>query len=146
MILILNGPNLNLLGKREPKLYGKLSLAELDARCERWAAELGQTAVCRQSNGEGTLVDWLQAARSEGAGGVVLNAAGYSHTSVALRDAVAAIDLPVIEVHLSNVFAREPFRHNSMLSPVCRGTVTGLGPLSYKAAIGALVELHREQG
>lgn len=141
MILVLNGPNLNLLGMREPGVYGKLSLAELDERCQEWAEQLGMKVVCRQSNSEGMLIDWLQEAESQGVQGVALNAAGYTHSSVALRDAVSAISLPVIEVHLSNVFARESFRHESLLSAVCRGTITGLGPLSYKAALGALSEL-----
>lgn len=141
MILVLNGPNLNLLGMREPGVYGKLSLAELDERCQEWAEQLGMKVVCRQSNSEGMLIDWLQEAESQGVQGVALNAAGYTHSSVALRDAVSAISLPVIEVHLSNVFARESFRHASLLSAVCSGTITGLGPLSYKAALGALSEL-----
>jgi 3-dehydroquinate dehydratase-2 len=141
VILVLNGPNLNLLGKREPELYGRLSLAELEERCRAWAEELGTSADCRQSNSEGVLIDWLQGAEGEGAAGVVFNAAGFTHTSVALRDAVAAITIPVIEVHLSNVFARERFRHRSLLSPVCRGTITGLGALSYRAALVALAGL-----
>ncbi|MEX2542755.1 MAG: type II 3-dehydroquinate dehydratase [Trueperaceae bacterium] len=144
MILILNGPNLNLLGSRETGVYGHLTLADLDERCRAWAGELGQEAECRQSNSESTLVEWLHGASEAGATGVVLNGAGYSHSSVALRDAVSAIALSVIEVHLSNVFAREPFRHTSLLSAVCRGTITGLGPLSYKAAIGALADLQSE--
>lgn len=141
MILVLNGPNLNLLGSREPDVYGRLSLTELDGECRRWGEELGVSVSCRQTNDEGELLTWLQAAGSEGARGVVLNAAGYTHTSVALRDVIAAIDLPVIEVHLSNVWAREAFRQVSLLSPVCRGTITGLGALSYKAALTALVEI-----
>lgn len=141
MILILNGPNLNLLGSREPSVYGHQTLADLDEHCRAWAAEHGLKAECRQSNSESTLVEWLQGASQAGATAVVLNAAGYSHSSVALRDAVSAVPLPVIEVHLSNVFAREQFRHTSLLSAVCRGTITGLGPLSYKAAIGALADL-----
>jgi 3-dehydroquinate dehydratase-2 len=141
VILVLNGPNLNLLGTREPELYGRLTLAELDERCQAWAEELGTSAQCRQSNSEGALIDWLQGAQGEGATGAVLNAGGFTHTSVALRDAVAAISIPVIEVHLSNVFARERFRHRSLLSPVCRGTITGLGALSYRAALVALASL-----
>lgn len=144
MILILNGPNLNLLGTREPQLYGRLTLAQLEERCRGWAREVGHEAECRQSNCEGRLVDWLQEASTLGADGVLLNAAAYTHGSVALRDAIAAIERPVIEVHLSNVFAREPFRHHSMISPVCRGTITGLGALSYKAAIIALADLLSE--
>jgi len=135
MILVLNGPNLNLLGSREPGIYGKLTLGELDERCRAWGQELGVTVECRQSNHEGELVGWLQEAESQGFSGVILNAAGYTHTSVALRDAVSAIRVPVVEVHLSNVFAREEFRQRSLLSAVCAGTITGLGPLSYKAAL-----------
>lgn len=138
MILVLNGPNLNLLGSREPGIYGKLTLGELDERCRAWGQELGVTVECRQSNHEGELVGWLQEAESQGFSGVILNAAGYTHTSVALRDAVSAIRVPVVEVHLSNVFAREEFRQRSLLSAVCAGTITGLGPLSYKAALVAL--------
>jgi 3-dehydroquinate dehydratase-2 len=141
MILVLNGPNLNLLGSREPHLYGNLTLADLDDRCVDWSAQLGLQVQCRQSNSEGELVTWLQEAQAQGVRGVVLNAAGYTHTSVAIRDAVSAIPLPVIEVHLSNVFAREPFRHVSLLAPVCRGSISGLGPVSYKAALTALAEL-----
>jgi 3-dehydroquinate dehydratase-2 len=141
MILVLNGPNLNLLGSREPHLYGNLTMADLDALCGDWSAQLGLQVQCRQSNSEGELVTWLQEAQAHGVRGVVLNAAGYTHTSVAIRDAVSAIPLPVIEVHLSNVFAREPFRHVSLLAPVCRGSISGLGPVSYKAALTALAEL-----
>jgi 3-dehydroquinate dehydratase-2 len=144
VILVLNGPNLNLLGRREPELYGRLTLVELEERCLAWAEALGTSAECRQSNSEGDLIDWLQGAEGEGATGVVLNAGGFTHTSVALRDAVAAISIPVIEVHLSNVFARERFRHRSVLSPVCRGTITGLGALSYRAALLALANLSTE--
>ncbi|MEX2536138.1 MAG: type II 3-dehydroquinate dehydratase [Trueperaceae bacterium] len=141
MILVLNGPNLNLLGTREPEVYGSLSLAEIDVKCRSWGQELGLRVECRQSNSEGELIDWLQKAKSEGARGVILNAAGYTHSSVALRDTISALDLPVIEVHLSNVSAREPFRQVNLLSPVCRGTITGLGQFSYKAALTALSEL-----
>lgn len=141
MILILNGPNLNLLGRREPELYGHLTLDQLDERCAEWAREAGKRVECRQSNHEGKLIDWVQGAAEEGAKAVILNAGGFSHTSVALRDAVSGISLPVIEVHLSNVHARESFRHTSYLSAVCRGSVVGLGSLSYKAAITVAAEL-----
>lgn len=141
MILVLNGPNLNLLGSREPAIYGSLTLAELDERCCSWAQELGLRAECRQSNHEGELIDWLQRSAEQGAQGVILNAAAYTHTSVALRDTVAAVVPPVIEVHLSNVYAREAFRHQSMLSAVCQGSIVGLGALSYKTALLALKEL-----
>ena len=134
MIWILNGPNLNLLGVREPEVYGRGALQDLEAQCEGWAAEVGETARCFQSNYEGQLIDWLHQA-TQGASGVVLNAGGLTHTSVALRDAVAGILTPVVEVHLSNVHSREPFRHHSFLSAVCVGTVSGLGIYSYEAAI-----------
>lgn len=144
MILILNGPNLNLLGTREPRLYGRLNLSDLDELCRSWGKEFGLRVESRQSNDEGKLIDWLHGAIGDGVSGVILNAGGYSHTSVALRDAVSAIELPVLEVHLSNVHARESFRHSSLLSPVCRGTITGLGRLSYKAALCALAEILEE--
>jgi 3-dehydroquinate dehydratase-2 len=137
-ILVLNGPNVNLLGAREPEVYGTTTLSELEAACEEWGDALGSIVEARQSNHEGELIEWIQGASGEGAGGIVLNAGGYTHTSVALRDAVAAIGVPVIEVHLSNVHARESFRHVSLLAPVCRGTIAGLGVLGYRAAIEAL--------
>lgn len=142
-ILVLNGPNLNLLGRREPETYGRATLPELDAACQEWGTAMGAVVDCRQSNHEGVLLDWIQGAADEGADGVVLNAGGFTHTSVALRDAIAAIDLPVIEVHLSNVHAREPFRRDSLLAPVCAGTISGLGPLGYRAAIEALARPER---
>lgn len=135
MLLILNGPNLNLLGTREPEVYGSATLSDLEAQCERWAAEVSTSVQCRQSNHEGQLIDWLHQAAVEGIKGVVLNAGGLTHTSVALRDAVSGISIPVVEVHISNVYARESFRHHSYLSAVCAGTVTGLGIYSYEAAI-----------
>lgn len=141
MILVLNGPNLNLLGKREPAVYGSTDLAQLEDSCRKWGNEFGWKVECRQSNFEGQLIEWLHAAESDGFKGVLLNAGGYTHTSVALRDAISAITLPVLEVHLSNLFAREPFRRVSMLAPACRGSVTGLGIVSYKAGLVAMVEL-----
>lgn len=141
MILVLNGPNLNLLGRREPEVYGRETLEELDRRCAEWGQELGFSVECRQSNHEGVLIDWLHGAEGEGARGVILNAGGLSHTSVALRDAVAGISVPVVEVHLSNVHARETFRHVSMLAGACRGSISGFGPFSYQAALVALAGL-----
>ena len=136
-IMILHGPNLNLLGQREPEVYGKMSLEEIDQRLAAAGKELALEVRSFQSNSEGGLIDALHTAR-EWASGVILNPGGYTHTSVALRDAVAAIQLPVIEVHLSNVYAREEFRHTSMLSPVCAGKITGFGWRSYLLGLHAL--------
>lgn len=139
LIHVLNGPNLNLLGTREPGIYGAATLADVEALCHAQAERHGFDLVFAQTNSEGTLVDLIQAAR--GARGIVLNAAAYTHTSVAVRDAVAAVGVPTIEVHLSNVFSREPFRHHSYLSPVARGVICGFGPQSYALAIAALADL-----
>ena len=136
-VLVLHGPNLNLLGSREPGIYGSLSLAEIDQRLVQAGADLGITVRTYQSNHEGALIDALHDARTWAAG-VVFNPGGYTHTSVALRDAVAAIGIPVIEVHLSNVDAREEFRHRSLISGVCRGKITGFGWHSYRLALDAL--------
>jgi 3-dehydroquinate dehydratase-2 len=136
-VLVLHGPNLNLLGTREPQLYGATTLAEIDARLQSEGATLGLDVRCLQSNHEGALIDALHAARAWAAG-VLINPGGYTHTSVALRDAIAAIALPVIEVHLSNTEAREPFRHISVVAPVCVGTVRGFGWRSYTLALHAL--------
>lgn len=137
--LILHGPNLNLLGVREPGVYGSLTLEEIDARLRDLAGELGVQVRCVQSNHEGALIDALHDARSWAAG-VVFNPGGYTHTSVALRDAVSAIGIPVVEVHLSNVHAREEFRRHSLIAPVCVGSIAGLGWRSYALALRALVE------
>ncbi len=142
-ILVLHGPNLNLLGQREPEVYGRLTLAEIDRRLSQAAQGLGLELRSYQSNSEGGLIDALQAAR-EWASGVIFNPGGYTHTSVALRDAVAAIELPVIEVHLSNVYAREEFRHISLIAPVCLGKIAGFGWRSYLLALVALAEMFKE--
>jgi 3-dehydroquinate dehydratase-2 len=141
-ILILNGPNLNLLGTREPEIYGALTLDDINARMIELGKSLGADVTCRQSNHEGALIDALQEARTM-MDGVVFNPGGYTHTSIALRDAISAIQIPVIEVHLSNVYAREEFRHVSMISAVCRGKVVGLGWRSYELGLRGLVDVLR---
>jgi len=139
-IFILNGPNLNLLGKREPNLYGSTTLAEIEAACVARGKNLGLRVDFRQTNIEGVLVDWIQEAADEAAG-IVINPGAYTHTSVALHDAIRGTGLPVIEVHLSNIFAREPFRHHSYVSPVAKGVICGLGALGYTLALEALQPL-----
>src|ERR1700756_1216543 len=123
-ILFLNGPNLNLLGQREPTVYGRATLADIEAKVRERAAKLGVGIEFRQSNIEGQLVDWIQEAKGRFEV-IVLNAAAYTHTSVAIRDAISATGVPTIEIHLSNVHAREEFRHTSMIAPVCKGQITG---------------------
>jgi 3-dehydroquinate dehydratase-2 len=132
---VLHGPNLDRLGRREPEVYGRQTLAEIDGACADLAASLGFALETRQSAHEGALIGWLHEAADTGAAGVVLNPGGYTHTSVALRDAIAGIDVPVVEVHLSNVHAREPFRHVSLTGAVCVGTIAGLGAEGYLAAL-----------
>jgi len=130
-ILVLHGPNLNLLGTREPSVYGRVSLAEVNRAIQRHAAARGTRAVCRQSNHEGELVDWIQSAAREGFQAIVLNPGALTHYSVALRDAVASVSLPVVEVHLSNIHAREEFRRRSVIAPAAVGQISGFGPMSY---------------
>lgn len=136
-ITVIHGPNLNLLGTREPDIYGSQTLADINAMLEKEAATLDASCSFVQSNVEGELVTALQ--KAAGSHGIVLNAAAYTHTSVALRDAIAAIAAPVVEVHLSNVYAREAFRHTSLLAPVCRGCICGFGAQSYVLALRALL-------
>ncbi|MEM9473925.1 MAG: type II 3-dehydroquinate dehydratase [Pseudomonadota bacterium] len=138
-LLILNGPNLNLLGQREPEVYGTTTLAEIEERCTVTAQSLGYDAECLQSNHEGVLVDAIQGAQGQH-GGIILNAGAYTHTSVALRDAVAGVAVPAIELHLSNTFAREEFRHQSYLSAVSLGLICGFGVAGYDLAIRAMVD------
>jgi len=136
-ILILNGPNLNMLGVREAKIYGKASLKELEALCRKTATSLKLKADCRQSNSEGELVSWVQESRKTHSG-IIINAGGYSHTSVALLDALLLSDLPVLEVHISNIYNREKFRHSSYVSKAARGVIAGLGIDGYAYALQAM--------
>ena len=136
-ILVLHGPNLNLLGTREPAIYGRQSLAEIDRAIERHAASRGARVVCRQSNYEGELVDWIQSAVKHRFAAIVINPGALSHYSIALRDAVAAVPLPVIEVHLSNIHARDEFRRHSVVAPAAVGQISGFGPTSYLLGVDA---------
>ncbi|MBN9244535.1 MAG: type II 3-dehydroquinate dehydratase [Mesorhizobium sp.] len=137
-IFVLNGPNLNMLGKREPSIYGTQTLDDIAADCRKAGAELGLTIDFRQSNHEGDLVSWIQEAGGAAAG-VVLNAGAYTHTSIAIHDAIrSTAPVPVVEVHLSNIHAREPFRHVSMVAPHALGMICGFGPLGYRLALQAL--------
>lgn len=139
-VLVINGPNLNLLGEREPAVYGRTTLAEIEKAARRHGKELGLAVECRQSNHEGEIVTWIQEARL-GHAAVVINAGAYSHTSVAILDALQACGKPVIEVHLSNIFRREPFRHHSHVSAAARGVICGFGATGYRLALVALSEL-----
>jgi len=142
-IYVLNGPNLNLLGQREPDIYGRATLADIGAMTSARAEKHGFPTVFRQSNHEGELVEWIHEARAE-ASGVIINGGGYTHTSVAIHDALRALDCPVVEVHLSNTFAREEFRHRSLISPVAQGLIAGFGANSYVLAVDALTSLIKE--
>jgi 3-dehydroquinate dehydratase II len=139
-ILILNGPNLNLLGRREPDIYGRATLADLEAMCRAEAARLGLEAETRQSNSEGELVTWVQEVPGRFAG-LILNAGAYSHTSVALLDALRTLDEPLIEVHLSNIYQREAFRQHSYVSLAAKGVICGFGPQGYVMALRALAAI-----
>jgi 3-dehydroquinate dehydratase-2 len=140
-ILFINGPNLNLLGKREPATYGHLSLAAIEAQVRKRAAELQAEVDFRQSNAESDLVDWIQKAQGQYEA-IVINAAAYTHTSLAIRDAISAVGTPTIEIHLSNIHAREEFRHRSLLAPVCRGQISGFGAFSYILGLEAAINVN----
>ncbi len=142
-ILILNGPNLNLLGQREPAIYGSATLADVEKLCHDTAKRVGLAADCRQSNHEGKLIDWVHEARGTAAG-LIINAGGLSHTSVALLDAVIAFEKPVVEVHISNIFRREEFRHHSWVSSAAKGVICGLGIKGYELALEAMAELVKQ--
>jgi 3-dehydroquinate dehydratase-2 len=139
-ILFLNGPNLNLLGQREPSVYGRETLADIEAKVRERASQLNVTVDFRQSNLEGELVSWIQDARGK-FDVIVLNAAAYTHTSIALRDAISAVNLPTIEIHLSNIHAREDFRHKSLIAAVCRGQICGFGAKSYILGLEAAIDV-----
>ena len=140
-MLFLNGPNLNLLGQREPEVYGRTTLADIEGKVRERAKKLGAEIEFRQSNLEGELVAWIQQAKGVFEV-IVLNAAAYTHTSIALRDAIAAVGVPTIEIHLSNVHAREEFRHKSLIAPVCRGQIVGFGAESYVLAVEAAINVN----
>ena len=140
-ILYLNGPNLNLLGQREPEVYGRTTLEDIEKKVRERASKLGAEIDFRQSNLEGELVAWIQQAKGA-ADVIVLNAAAYTHTSIALRDAISAVGLPTIEIHLSNIHAREEFRHKSLIAPVCKGQIVGFGAESYVLAVEAAVNVN----
>jgi 3-dehydroquinate dehydratase II len=139
-VFILNGPNLNLLGIREPDVYGRETLPALEVRCRARATELGFGIVFKQSNLEGEIVSWIQEARQDGSG-IIINAAAYTHTSIAIHDALRSSDLPVIEVHISNIYKRESFRHHSFVSPVAQGVICGFGGLGYEFALLAMRQI-----
>jgi 3-dehydroquinate dehydratase-2 len=138
-LLVLHGPNLNLLGSREPEVYGSITLAQIDERLLAEASRRGVDLRCVQSNHEGVLVDEIQGARGSTMG-IIINPGAYGHTSIAIRDAIAAVNIPVVEVHISNVHAREQFRHHLVLSPVCRGVIAGLGWRGYLHALDSLLD------
>jgi 3-dehydroquinate dehydratase II len=139
-IYVLNGPNLNMLGLREPAVYGRESLADVEKRAHGRAKSLGLTIEFRQSNNEGELVDWIQEARDR-AQGIIINPGAYSHTSIAILDALQAAELPAIEVHLSNIFRREPYRQHSYVSQAAKGVICGLGPKGYELALEAMADV-----
>jgi 3-dehydroquinate dehydratase II len=142
-ILLLNGPNLNRLGKREPHIYGNTTLGELETKMKQAALSAGYELIAEQSNHEGVLIDYIHQAEDEGYAGIIFNPGAFTHYSYAIRDAIAGIDLPVFEVHISNVHKREPFRHHSVLAPVSEGQIVGLGLFGYELALQALIKKHK---
>jgi len=134
-VYVLNGPNLNLLGMREPETYGHATLADVEKLCAKTAAGFGLAAHCRQSNREGELIDFIHDARAKGAAGIIINGGGYSHTSIAIHDAIVGVKLPTVEVHISNVHAREAFRHHSYIARAAFASLTGFGIDGYRLAI-----------
>jgi 3-dehydroquinate dehydratase II len=145
-VYVLNGPNLNLLGTREPQTYGRATLQDVERLCRDAAKQHKLDVEFRQSNHEGELVDWIHEAGAKKVTGIVLNAGGYTHSSIAIRDAVAAVQVPVIEVHISNIFAREDFRHHSHIAPVAKGTLAGFGVNGYALAIEGLAAMAGTKG
>lgn len=143
-ILILNGPNLNLLGTREPEIYGQENLTDIGRRCEQRAKALGFEIAMRQSNSEGELIDWIHEAVSKWSA-IIINPAAYTHTSVAIMDALKLVNCPIVEVHISNIYKRESFRHHSFVSPVATGVICGLGPAGYEFALEAVAGLLRNK-
>ena len=144
-ILLINGPNMQLLGKREPEIYGKLTLDDLECDLKEVAIALGVELLCYQSNHEGNIVDTIGTAAQEGIGAIIINPAAYTHTSVAIHDALKAVALPAVEVHISNIGAREEFRSESLTAPACIATIAGLGVDGYEWALRSLVKLHKKQ-
>jgi len=145
LIAVLNGPNLNLLGTRQPEVYGAATLDDVESLCAEVAEQLGLAIDFRQTNGEGELITWVQECRGR-ADGIIINPAGYSHTSIALMDALKAVDLPVVEVHISNIHRREEFRHLSYVSKVATGVIAGLGVQGYALALRAMAEIVAQEG
>lgn len=140
-ILIINGPNLNLIGTREPEIYGTQTLADIESMCQSFASPLGIKPDFWQSNNEGEIINWIQGAEGGAYKGLIINAAAYSHTSIGIYDALKALKIPVIEVHLSNLFKREEYRHHSFVTPAARGMICGFGGLGYVLAIQAMAQL-----
>lgn len=140
-IYVLNGPNLNLLGTREPEVYGRATLKDVEALCRKAAERHGFAVECRQSNREGELIDWIHEARAKKAAGIVINAGGYSHTSVSIHDALLAANMPVVEVHITNIYARESFRHHSYVAAAAKATLCGFGIEGYALAITGLAAM-----